>query len=152
MSPWQVIPLQDRVELGVMAMNGYFILPWTPELELHHKLQFSIIPKTNLFWIRILSFYRGYSQCILSTPDETELIDEYVHIYIYIYIYIHIVGKKWLQCSDKAMVKAALLREVNSKIETEERSSSIKLTCRHPLMGKVQEKVLWNKTCSFHSH
>ena len=51
-------------------------------------------------------------------------------IYIYIYIYM---------CVCVCVCKATLLRDVNSKINTGEGRSSIKLllTCRYPLMEKV---------------
>ena len=32
MGPRQILPLCTRVDLGVMAMKGYFILPWSSEL------------------------------------------------------------------------------------------------------------------------
>ena len=36
MGPQQVLPLQVRVDLGVMAMKGYSALPGAPELEPHY--------------------------------------------------------------------------------------------------------------------
>ena len=35
--------------MGVMAMKGFFTLSRSPELEPHHQMQFSVIPKTSLF-------------------------------------------------------------------------------------------------------
>ena len=43
MGPHQVLPLQVRVYQGVMAMNGYFTFPTSPELEPLHQLQLSVI-------------------------------------------------------------------------------------------------------------
>ena len=44
MGPKLELLLQIRVHLRVMAMKGYF-----PELESHHQMQFSVIPRTPLF-------------------------------------------------------------------------------------------------------
>ena len=56
--------------------------------------------------------------------------------------------------NDKAVVKVTLLGEDNSKIKNGEGSSILKrlLTCRPSLTGKVLVKVLFQKTCSLHSH
>ena len=46
------------------------ILPRSSELEPHHEMQFSVMPKTPiLVWVSPLC--RGYSQCILSPADRT---------------------------------------------------------------------------------
>ena len=45
-----MIPLWIRVELGVMAMQRYSILPRSTELKPPHQIQFSVIPKTPHFW------------------------------------------------------------------------------------------------------
>ena len=36
--PYQVLPLQVRVNLGVMAIKEYFIFPKAPGLEPHHLM------------------------------------------------------------------------------------------------------------------
>ena len=41
MGPKQILPLQVRVSLGVMAMKGYSTLPSYPELKPHHQMQFT---------------------------------------------------------------------------------------------------------------
>ena len=53
---WQILPLQFRVDLGVMAMKGYLTFTSSPEMEYRHQIQFSEVVK-------------GYSQCILSPTD-----------------------------------------------------------------------------------
>ena len=45
----QVLPLQARVDLGVMAMNKYSTLLRSLKLEHHHQIWFSAIPRTPLF-------------------------------------------------------------------------------------------------------
>ena len=61
---------------------------------------------------------------------------------------------KGLQSHDRAVTKATLLVEVNSKTKTGEGRSHIKslLTRRYLWGEKVEEKVLGNKICSWHSH
>ena len=44
----QVLPLGIRVELRVIAVKRYFTLTRSPELETHHLMQFSLIPRTPL--------------------------------------------------------------------------------------------------------
>ena len=53
----QVLPLQIRVDLGIMAVNGYSTLSRSPELESHHQMQFSILPRTheNIYEVNILN-------------------------------------------------------------------------------------------------
>ena len=34
------------VDLGLMAMKGYFTLPRSPEMESHYQMQLSVIPRT----------------------------------------------------------------------------------------------------------
>ena len=43
MGPEQVLPLGIRVDLAVMVMNEYSLLPKSPELELLYQMQFSIM-------------------------------------------------------------------------------------------------------------
>ena len=46
MGPLQILSLQVKVNLGVIAMKGYSTLPKSPELELHHH--FRVILRTPL--------------------------------------------------------------------------------------------------------
>ena len=46
MEPEKVLPLWVRVDLGVMAMKVYSTYLRAPELEPHHQMQFSVIPRT----------------------------------------------------------------------------------------------------------
>ena len=39
-----MLPLQVRVDLGILTMKGYSTFPKTPELELH-QIQLRVIPK-----------------------------------------------------------------------------------------------------------
>ena len=60
------------VDLGVMAMKGYFTLPRFSELEPRHRMQFSVVPKT--------SFFGGVPplqgiECILSSTNWVVLLD-----------------------------------------------------------------------------
>ena len=48
MAPKQILPLYFRVDLGVMEMKSYFTLLRAPEVESHHQIQFSVIPRTPL--------------------------------------------------------------------------------------------------------
>ena len=64
MGPSQILLLQFRVDLGVMAMKRYSAFIRSPELDLHHQMQFSIILGEPIFkgW--------GYSQRIPSPADR----------------------------------------------------------------------------------
>ena len=63
---WEpVLTVWVRVDLGVMTMKGYSTFPRSPELEPHHKMQFSVIPKTPL-----LKYY-DYN----NEDEDTELIN-----------------------------------------------------------------------------
>ena len=46
MEPYQVLPLQARVNPRAMAMKGYSTLPKAPGLEPCHQMQFNVISKT----------------------------------------------------------------------------------------------------------
>ena len=54
-----------RVDLGVMAIEECSTLLRAPELEPHHQMQFSVIPRTRFLGGDLL-FYRECSQRILS--------------------------------------------------------------------------------------
>ena len=45
-----MLPLWIRVNLGIMAMKGFFTFPKAPELKLHHFRQFSFISRTLVGW------------------------------------------------------------------------------------------------------
>ena len=43
------------------------------ELEPHHQMQFSVIPRTSLFGEGIFLFNKGYNQLTLNPTDRTEI-------------------------------------------------------------------------------
>ena len=47
MRPSQVLSFWLRLDLGVMEMKGYLPPSRSPELEPHHQMQFSVIPRTH---------------------------------------------------------------------------------------------------------
>ena len=49
MEPQQVLPFRVRVDLGVMVLRRYFTLLKSLELELHHQMQYRVIPRTLPF-------------------------------------------------------------------------------------------------------
>ena len=58
--PKEVLSLQVRVNLGVMAMKRYSTLPRSPELKPYNQMQFSVISRA-LVGIGLTSLQR-YSQ------------------------------------------------------------------------------------------
>ena len=68
MGPKQVLPLQFRVDLGVMAMKRYSTFFKSPELEPHFQMQFSVIPDTHFLVGGVLILKRRINQIILSSP------------------------------------------------------------------------------------
>ena len=87
------------MDLGEIAMKEYSILFRYRELDPYHKMQFSVIPRTDssFVWGEILPLYWGYSQCIESLTNRGET-KSHTHthththslslsLYIYIYIY-----------------------------------------------------------------
>ena len=54
-----------------MAMKGYSTLPRPLELESHHQIHFSVIPRIPTFWFvgGGLPLRKEYSQCILSPSN-----------------------------------------------------------------------------------
>ena len=72
MSPYRVLPLQVRVDLGVMVMKEYPTLLRSPELEPHHQMWFSLILSSPFLW-GLLSLFKGYSQCILRSAKKPVL-------------------------------------------------------------------------------
>ena len=77
MGPNQVLPLQARVDMGVMAMKGYSTFPKAPALlgPLIIKL-FSVIYKTLIEEREVLSLWRDadsvYSTALLNKLDNKE--------------------------------------------------------------------------------
>ena len=63
MEPQQVLPLQVKVDLEVMAMKEYSSLHRSPE-----QMLFSVIPRIPLLG-RVLPLCRGYSQHILRYTE-----------------------------------------------------------------------------------
>ena len=51
MTAKQELPLQVRVDLGVMVMKGYSTLSRSLKLEPNLWMQFTVIPSTPLFWV-----------------------------------------------------------------------------------------------------
>ena len=49
----------NRVDLGVMAINRYSILFRAQEMEPQHLIQFSVILKTPLRFVEVLTLLRG---------------------------------------------------------------------------------------------
>ena len=45
----QVLPLKVRVDLGVMAVNGYSTFPYVPEREPHYQMQSTVISRLPFF-------------------------------------------------------------------------------------------------------
>ena len=64
----KVLPIKVRVNLGVMAIKRYILLPRSPEPKPHHQMQLSVIPRTPPFFPggEVLLLCRKYSQCILK--------------------------------------------------------------------------------------
>ena len=60
------ISFKMKVELGVMVMKGYSILPRFPELEPHCQMQFRVIPKILFIFGGVLILCRGYNQYLVS--------------------------------------------------------------------------------------
>ena len=46
----------------------YSTLPRSSELEPHHHIQFSVMPRIT-FFERVLTFCKGYCQCILKSAN-----------------------------------------------------------------------------------
>ena len=55
MGPKQLLLLQVKVDLGVMAMKGYFTFLIALVLESHHQIQFSV-PRDLVVWFGLLGF------------------------------------------------------------------------------------------------
>ena len=49
MGPQQVVPPQARIDLGVMKLEEYSTLLKYSEVEPHHQMQFSVMPRTPFF-------------------------------------------------------------------------------------------------------
>ena len=70
----QVLPLQVRVDMGLMTIKGYSTFPRSQDLEPHHQMLFNIILRTILFW-ESMSYPsgRGYNQHILSLANWADI-------------------------------------------------------------------------------
>ena len=67
-----LLPLRPRVDLGVMAMNGYTAFQKAPELqELHHQIVLCHIQDTHG---RSLTCLKKCSRCILQSQLPLNLI------------------------------------------------------------------------------
>ena len=64
MWPWQVLPLRNRVNLGVMAMKAYSTFPKALELESHYQMQFIFISSEHVE-AGVLPSLQWRSWCIL---------------------------------------------------------------------------------------
>ena len=71
MGPKKGLPLCDRVDLGVIV-NGVIQPPRSPELEPHHQMPITVIPRTLLF----VSVWEGSVRMltILDQMDNKELL------------------------------------------------------------------------------
>ena len=54
-------------------MKGYSTLSRALELEPHHKIQFNIIPRTCLFFVK-------WEECILSSANRDKIKEKYFDI------------------------------------------------------------------------
>ena len=46
-----VLPIQDKVNMGVMLMKGESTLPRTSDLDPHNQMHFSVITRTSTFFV-----------------------------------------------------------------------------------------------------
>ena len=65
--PYQVLPLQVRVDLGVMTMKRYFIFSKTPRLETHNQIVSCHIQDTH--WGKFLPLCRD-AVSIFYSPSQ----------------------------------------------------------------------------------
>ena len=80
MGAYQVLPLQARVDLGVIALKGYSAFPKAPVLlEPHHQIVYCHIQDTR--WGSLTPLLRS-SLCILQ-PQPTGQIYMCVLMYIF---------------------------------------------------------------------
>ena len=72
---WQVLSLQDIVDLGVMVVKGYSILFTSLEQEPHHQMLISFITRKSLWGgVGGVLLSRGYCECILGPTNWVEWI------------------------------------------------------------------------------
>ena len=76
MGPEQLLLLQVRVDLGVMAMKEYSTLSRTLEQEPHYQMQFSVIPRTPFFFEGVLPLCKRCNQYILHPASKLEVSQE----------------------------------------------------------------------------
>ena len=72
--PYQVLPLQVRVDQGVMTIKVYSTLLRSPNLELHHPIQFSVIPRSSPFFFFNFSFFFFFSFLKWSYPSACDTV------------------------------------------------------------------------------
>ena len=61
------------VDQSVMAMKGYSTLPKSKELEPHHQMQFSVVPRTLLFFF--FCGEEGYLSAVSKSACGLPLMD-----------------------------------------------------------------------------
>ena len=91
MGPKQVLLLQVRVDLGVMAMKEYSTFPKAAELERHHQVRFSVISK-------ILNAEGSYSFAKVQLVYSTATADMGVY-YVHLSFKVTISKNKVGNCS-----------------------------------------------------
>ena len=111
MKTLQVLSLQVRLNLGIIAMKEYCALTRVPELEPHHQMQFSVISRLaitpqqgkqsayfkpcHLGNSIVMVIMEKIGKSLYQAVDEKMMIHTlivtfiWVDIYIYIYIYIY---------------------------------------------------------------
>ena len=67
----KVLSLRAKVELGVMAIKGYYTSSESPELNPHHQMQSSVMPST-FFGVGI-TLHDRYCRCILQPIGLQEI-------------------------------------------------------------------------------
>ena len=102
----QLVPLPIGVNLGVMEMKGCLTLTRAQELEPHHQVLFSIIPKKFFFFFGrrcflplCVCFHYSFGKWLWKKHEDNSKfislnyyihVNIFIYIYIYIYIYIHL--------------------------------------------------------------
>ena len=77
MKSYQILPLRVRVDLGViMATKGLSTFHKAPELETHYKMQFSVISRTLIGRVGVLTLSQGWciQQPQLTGPRKRGII------------------------------------------------------------------------------
>ena len=74
----QVLTLWVRVDLGVMEMKTYPLLPRSPELEPHHLIQFRVMHKISIHFFWGLTTMQGV-QSRFSKPGRRTVFKHFLH-------------------------------------------------------------------------